>query len=163
MLANVWSYTWPSMKETEMDKQKQTLEALFHQQQALCESLAEKAVTLVDGIKSDAPMETLLHIMEERSSIVDRLNTGDGKIRETLSLPGSERLLEDEGIKALKKGLETLLNDIMKVDGNAIQLLNEAFAEAQNDLSAISAGHKTVSAYGKQGKPMFAKFFDRRF
>jgi hypothetical protein len=147
----------------EMDERTKALRTLLKAQKALYESLAEKAEKLVKGINGGAPMDDLLRLMDEREAIIARLDSGYSEMRETVSQSGNEALMEDKKVIALRDELESLIKGVMETDETAAQLLKNAFTEAQSGLAAMSAGYKTVSTYGKQGKPAFAKFFDRKF
>lgn len=147
----------------EMDDRTKALTALLKAQKVLYKSLAEKAEKLVEGIHGGAPMDDLLRLISEREVIIKRLDSGYGEMRETVSQSGNEALLEDEKVIALKTEIESLIRGVMETDETAVRLLKDAFTEAQSDLSAMSAGHKTISTYGKKGKPAFAKYFDRKF
>ncbi|MDP2815144.1 MAG: flagellar export chaperone FlgN [Rectinemataceae bacterium] len=146
-----------------MDKRTTALTRILNEQKALYESLAEKAGKLVEGINGGVSMDDLLRIMDEREAIIIQLDSGSREMRDTLSNASNETILEDEKVTGLKAELESLIKGVMQTDETAVQLLKEAFTETQSGLAAMSAGYKTVSAYGKKGKPAFAKYFDRKF
>lgn len=147
----------------EMDDRTKALTALLKAQKVLYKSLAEKAGKLVEGINAGAPMDDLLRLISEREAIIKRLDSGYSEMRGMVSQSGNEALLEDEKVIALKTELESLIRGVMETDETAVRLLKDAFTETQSGLAAMSAGHKTISTYGKKGKPAFAKFFDRKF
>lgn len=147
----------------QMNDRTKALMTLLKAQKVLYKSLKEKAEKLVEGMHGGAPMDEMLRLMDERQAIITRLDGGYSEMRDTVSQSGNEALLEGEEAQALKAELESLIRGIMETDETAVRLLKDAFTEAQSGLAAMSAGYKTISTYGKKGKPAFAKFFDRKF
>ncbi|MBF0293165.1 MAG: flagellar export chaperone FlgN [Nitrospinae bacterium] len=146
-----------------MDKRTTALLKILDEQKALYESLAQKAGKLVESINGGASMDDLLRIMDEREAIITSLDSGSKKMMDAISGAGNQAITEDEKVTGLKTELESLIKGVMQTDETAVRLLREAFTETQSGLAAMSTGHKTVSAYGKKGKPAFAKYFDRKF
>lgn len=146
-----------------MDNRTTALMKILNQQKALYESLEEKAGKLVESINGSASMDDLLRIMDEREAIIIKLDNGSREMADTVSKTGNENLLENEKVTGLKAELESLIKGVMQTDETAVRLLREAFTETQSGLAAMSSGHKTVSTYGKKGKPAFGKYFDRKF
>lgn len=146
-----------------MNKRIAAFTELLKAQKSLYERLAKKAGDLVERINAGASMDDLLAIMDERESIIALIDSGYSKIEETRSKPGSENIERQPEVTALKAEVESLIKSVMQTDETAAGLLQSAFTEAQSGLTAMSAGHKTISTYGKQGKSAFAKYFDRKF
>lgn len=146
-----------------MDNRTTALLKMLNGQKALYERLAEKAGKLVESVNGAASMDDLLRIMDEREAIIIQLDSGYREMMDMVSGSESETLSEGDKVTALKTELESLIKGVMQTDETAVRLLKEAFTETQSGLAAMSAGYKTVSTYGKKGKPAFAKYFDRKF
>lgn len=129
-------------------------------QKELYESLLEISTALGRLIDENAQTAVMLPLLAGREGVIERLKEGDGEISAILNAPGAERLLENSRAAGLREAMVELVKSAMAADRKCMEKLEKIRDQVAAQMSAMRDGKRTITGYGRVGKPVFAKFID---
>lgn len=129
-------------------------------QKELYESLLELSAALGRLIDEGAETAAMLPLLAGREGVIERLKEGDSAISAILNAPGAAALLEDGRAAKLRETMVELVKKAMAADRACMEKLEKIRDQVAAQMRTMRNGKKTITGYGRVGKPVYAKFID---
>lgn len=112
--------------------------------------------------RPDSQMDSagLVEFLSEREILIEKIKSSDSQIERLLANHDSEKLLNHEQTSRLREEIIALVSNTMEADNKCMKLAEKAKGTVLKELGKLSNVKKTVSGYGKIGKPVYARFID---
>jgi len=127
-------------------------------QKGLYEKLLELSGAIMSSL-SETPDEALA-FMNEREKVLEQLKERDKLIAELVKTRDVETWMDTPEATKLKEGLTGLVKQNIETDKRLYNKITEAKTVTDNEMAELGKSWKTISGYGKSGRPVYARFID---